>query len=156
MVSILHRLQGLRLTLALAIGLGAPSPVTLAESPVEGVARPLEALAALRWQHRIIVVDAPSPEVSEQLQAAQQGIDERDILWFVRHQGRLQSNVASPVDEALTRELEQRYFNRSDAAVFLIGKDGGLKATADHLDLPALFARIDAMPMRRREMEAAQ
>jgi hypothetical protein len=38
----------------------------------------------------------------------------------------------------------------------LIGKDGGIKARADDLDLAALFERIDAMPMRRREMETAQ
>ena len=56
----------------------------------------------------------------------------------------------------LPRSLSQRFFSRSDAAVFLIGKDGGLKASARQLDLPALFARVDAMPMRRREMEAAE
>ncbi|WP_462321994.1 DUF4174 domain-containing protein [Halochromatium sp.] len=152
----IQRLQSFRLSLGLAIGLGAASPVTPAESANQGVNRPLEALEALRWQHRIIIVDAQSPEASQQLKAAQPAIAERDILWFVRHQGRLQTNVSRPLDETLTEELQQRYFDRSDASVFLIGKDGGLKATADHLDLPTLFARIDAMPMRRREMEAAQ
>jgi hypothetical protein len=39
--------------------------------------------------------------------------------------------------------------------VFLIGKDGGLKASARELDLPALFALIDTMPIRRREMDVS-
>ncbi|MCF8004127.1 MAG: DUF4174 domain-containing protein [Chromatiaceae bacterium] len=74
---------------------------------------------------------------------------------FVRDRAQLQTNDPGPLDPRLVKELEQRFFSRSDAAVFLIGKDGGLKASAQQLDLPALFERIDAMPMRRREMEAA-
>jgi len=43
-----------------------------------------------------------------------------------------------------------------NAARVIIGKDSGLKASARQLDLPALFERIDAMPMRRRERQAAE
>ena len=76
-------------------------------------------------------------------------IDERDIVWFVSHEGRLQSNYPGPLSDALAAELERQYFSRSDAAVFLIGKDGGLKVSDQRLDLPRLFERIDAMPMRQ-------
>jgi len=151
-----QRPLALRLTLALVVGLGTASTQTLAEPLDSRLGPPLQTLAALRWQHRLIIVDAQSPEPIERLRAAQPAIDERHIIWFVRHQGLLKTNLPSPIDAALVEELEQRYFNRSDAAVLLVGKDGGIKARADHLDLPALFARIDAMPMRRREMEAAQ
>ena len=40
----------------------------------------------------------------------------------------------------------------SPAAVFLIGKDGGIKLTerGDHIALASLFALIDTMPMVER------
>jgi hypothetical protein len=137
----------LGLPLALSLVLGAASRVSAAgEAPLTG-------LASLRWQHRIILVDAQIPDAIERLREAQQAIDERDILWFVSHQGRLQSNYPGPLGDALTAEVQQRYFSRSNAAVFLIGKDGGLKASDQHFDLPRLFEQIDAMPMRQREMQ---
>ena len=147
---------GLRLSLALMMGVGMVSTLIMAEPLDQGADPPLGALASLRWQHRIIVVDAEIPDAIVRLQAAQPAIDVRDILWFVRDQGSLQTNYPGPPTPGLAEELDQRFFSRSDAAVFLIGKDGGLKASAQQLDLPALFARIDAMPMRRREMEAAE
>ena len=147
---------GLRLSLALVLGLGMASTLTMAEPLDQGADPPLGALASLHWQHQLILVDAQIPDAVARLQAEQPAIDERDILWFVRDQGRLQTNYPGPLDARLKQELEQRFFSRSDAAVFLIGKDGGLKASAQQLDLPALFARVDAMPMRRREMEAAE
>lgn len=148
--------SALRLTVTLMLGLGTASTSPMAEPIDQAFEQPLAELSSLLWVHRIIVVDASIPDAIERLRSAQTDIAERDILWLVRHQGRLQSNYPGPLDDALAAELERRYFSRSGAAVFLIGKDGGLKASADQLDLPALFARIDAMPMRRREMGAAQ
>jgi hypothetical protein len=146
----MHTLFGLGLCLALGFGLGAASIVSAAGDA------PLDQLASLRWQHRIILVDARIPDAVERLRGAAQAIDERDILWFVGQEGRLQSNYPGPIGDTLAAELAQRYFGRSDAAVFLIGKDGGLKASDRHLDLPRLFERIDAMPMRQREMKDAE
>jgi hypothetical protein len=40
-------------------------------------------------------------------------------------------------------------------AMLLIGKDGGVKSREPSLDLDAIFGRIDAMPMRIREMRSA-
>jgi hypothetical protein len=118
---------------------------------------PLTGLAPLRWQQRIILVDGRQiPDAVERLREAQIAINERDIFWFVNQQGRLQSNYPGPLDGALAAELKRQYFSRSDAAVFLIGKDGGLKTGDQRLDLPRLFERIDAMPMRRREMEGGE
>ncbi|MFP3977526.1 MULTISPECIES: DUF4174 domain-containing protein [Marinobacter] len=37
-------------------------------------------------------------------------------------------------------------------AMLLIGKDGGIKSCESSLNLNAVFRRIDAMPMRIREM----
>lgn len=39
------------------------------------------------------------------------------------------------------------------AAAVLVGRDGGVKVRSDEpVPTPDLFARVDAMPMRRREM----
>ncbi|WP_242674565.1 DUF4174 domain-containing protein [Marinobacter halodurans] len=37
----------------------------------------------------------------------------------------------------------------------MIGKDGGIKSRESSLDLDAVFRRIDAMPMRIREMRTS-
>ena len=59
-------------------------------------------------------------------------------------------------DGARERELE---FVEREAAVFqveLMGKDGGLKARWDNLvGVSELWAKIDATPMRRRELREA-
>jgi hypothetical protein len=38
--------------------------------------------------------------------------------------------------------------------VVLVGKDGGVKHRAVHLDTADLYFRIDQMPMRQAEMNA--
>lgn len=139
---------GLRLVLALLISI--PTPASATDD------QPLDELASLRWQHRIVLVHGQVPNAVERLRSAQDAIDERAIVWFVTSQGELLSNYPGPVGDGLAQHLHERYFSRSDARVFLIGKDGGLKAGDQDLDLPALFARIDAMPMRRREMESGE
>lgn len=40
----------------------------------------------------------------------------------------------------------------SEDRVLLIGKDGGIKSREPSLNPDGIFRRIDAMPMRRREM----
>jgi hypothetical protein len=117
---------------------------------------PLTDLAALRWQHRIILIAPEVPDAIKRLRAAASAIDERDIIWFVAHRDQLLSNYPGQIGVTLVQHLDERYFGPSGAKVLLIGKDGELKSGDQALDLSALFARIDAMPMRRREMEAAE
>jgi len=117
---------------------------------------PLTELTSLRWQHRIIVADGRIPDAAERLRAAGPAIDERDILWFLVSPEGLLSNYAGGIGDALAQDLRERYLDATDTRVVLIGKDGGVKSSEPDLDLQRLFARIDAMPMRRREMEAAE
>ncbi|WP_246180249.1 DUF4174 domain-containing protein [Marinobacter changyiensis] len=44
---------------------------------------------------------------------------------------------------------------RSEGRVLLIGKDGGIKSREASLNLNGIFRRVDAMPMRMREMRAS-
>jgi hypothetical protein len=59
-------------------------------------------------------------------------------------------------DGARERELELIEREASGFQVELLGKDGGLKARWDNLvGVSELWARIDAMPVRRRELREA-
>ncbi len=89
-------------------------------------------LSAHSWQHRVLIVDTPSPDAAEYrrqrsaLEAAAAGLKERDLIVVTQ---------SAPTFR-----------------VRLVGKDGGVKLDqAEPVEVPALFALIDAMPMRRAE-----
>ena len=101
-------------------------------------------LDALRWKARPILVFAPSaddPRLAEQLarfEAAEAALSERRN-WVI---------VDTEPGSALRRRFDPAAFT-----VILVGLDGGEKFRRDGLvAVETLTARIDAMPMRRREM----
>ena len=108
----------------------------LAEGCADGVTSPearLPDLSAHQWRHRVLVIDTPSRESAEYLRqsaalaAASAGLQERHV-------------------EIVTQTA--KVFR-----VRLVGKDGGVKLDRGApVDVPTLFALIDAMPMRRAEM----
>ena len=84
---------------------------------------------------REVIVSGPAgdPKVREQLEALR----------------------ADP-DGAAERELEVSEREAAGFQVELLGKDGGLQARWDNLvGVTELWARIDAMPTRRRELRQA-
>ena len=91
-------------------------------------------LAAQQWKHRVLIIDTPSMQSAPYLQqisafdAAAAGLKERDL-------------------EVITQTSAPTF------RVRLIGKDGGVKLDRDTpMTTDALFALIDAMPMRQDEM----
>lgn len=111
-----------------------------------------QTLDDFQWEKRLLVITESSDALSRKLIANQVGLAERDIEVFV-----LKGPVApgkSP-GAALSQELRERMKIRDGAAeVLLLGKDGRTTVrwnTAD-FSIASLFAKIDAMPMRRREM----
>jgi hypothetical protein len=118
-------------------------------------------LVAEQWRTRPLLVVAPSAQhplitsVQAQLRQAEwrDAFQERDMVLFtvIGGEGR---RDGQPLSEDQTRGLLQAVKLKagSSAAVFLIGKDGGIKRTeyADHVALVSLFALIDTMPMRQR------
>ncbi|GAB3672634.1 DUF4174 domain-containing protein [Salinisphaera aquimarina] len=108
----------------------------------------------LQGRYRVIVVFAPAETVAADaaatLKRAADGIDDRDIAWFVVGPGALQSNIDTPLDRDALETLHQT----DGFETVLVGKDGGVKSRqTETLDVNTLFADIDQMPMRRREME---
>lgn len=113
---------------------------------------PLTQIDSLRWHHRIVLVMA-SPHPKEDIATLRRNAsenDDRQLLWFVLEDGGVVSNYPGVIAPALRSALNSRF--GADTAVLLIGKDGGVKARESRLDLEGIYARIDAMPMRIREM----
>ena len=123
-------------------------------------------LDAHQWRHRVLVVFAPSPEAAPlatqaaRIEAARAGFVERDLIVatvVAEGPSRAQTTPgaeAAPMPAADAARLRTRLAVPPDAfRVVLVGKDGTAKRRDDAPVAPAaLFATIDAMPMRQREM----
>ena len=126
---------------------------TLVLGAVSNAAIALEDLAELQWKNRIVLLDARGEDTSfmSDLQAADYEIVDRDILWFILDQGGITTNYTGVVSPEFADKIRDEYFD-GKAKVVLVGKDGGVKYRQTTLELPDIFVRIDAMPMRQQEM----
>ncbi|TCO75886.1 uncharacterized protein DUF4174 [Chromatocurvus halotolerans] len=116
----------------------------------------LRNLSDLRWKNRVIIVlSSGSASVAEDIAALKEhtpGLEERDAVWFVLDGEVLVTNFPGAVAPTFADDLGESV--SGDQRVLLIGKDGGVKMRASRLNIDELFSRIDAMPMRRREMQS--
>lgn len=113
-----------------------------------------------QWTHRLLLVFAPSdghPDLTEQRQRATgfvEGFRDRDLLFVsVLEEGA--SRVGDrAMDAASAATVRERFGIEPGAfAVVLVGKDGTEKRRSDRpVPIEDLFAQIDQMPMRQREM----
>lgn len=135
----------------------------------------------LRWDRRVVLIFAPTPDdprLAEQgglAAAARDRWSRTDLSGELADRRLLVATVlpeagsavsfdrASPdpqqatawtIDTAAAASLRERFgVGDLDFAVLLIGLDGGEKLRSDvPVDVEALFARIDAMPMRQAEL----
>ena len=123
-------------------------------------AQPPQDLSQYQWKNRLLLVFAPSEQnpayldLHDQLQASETELVDRDLIVF-RLFAEGQGSVAeAPIGNDSVSFLYNRFDVQQGAStVVLIGKDGGEKLRqVDGFDLQAIFDRIDAMPMRQREM----
>lgn len=121
-------------------------------------------LSDYQWQHRILLVFAPSTDSSQyrqQMQAWQAdaaGTDERDLK-VMQILGTGQSQVdGRSLNSASAERLRQQFrITPEEFAVILVGKDGTEKQRSQTpIDLATLFRTIDGMPMRQQEMRSRQ
>ncbi|AVS75524.1 DUF4174 domain-containing protein [Paracidovorax cattleyae] len=145
----LYRAAVLALGLAAALRTGWTSEI--------GNANPL---IAERWQTRPVVVVAPQEKapllakVRAALQepALREGFRERDMVLFTVVAGQGRRN-GQPLGAARTAALLKALDldARGPATFILVGKDGGVKMKEGaEVDLRAVFAEIDRMPMRQK------
>ena len=136
----------------LTLALAAPSP--FAEASAENAET-----ARFRWQNRVLLVFSPTPalpayqSLAYDLTRNQDGVRERDlVVFFVLGDGESRLGDESLSDQQ-AENLRRRFDVGADAfKVVLVGKDGLVKLSSDAVTLTELFAVIDAMPMRQREM----
>jgi hypothetical protein len=115
-------------------------------------------LMPFRWDYRIILVATTSEKAKgfiSEFKERKESIDERHVLWFVLDEESLATNHPGSLGKDFRGRVFESYFGgRGETQVRLIGKDGGVKAKDEKLDLGALFGRIDSMPMRQAEMKS--
>ena len=105
-----------------------------------------ETLEDHRWKHRLLVMPAAVEQVVGPLDGQRQGLAERDVRVI-----RLEVGGEKPIQ----REIARRFGIGADSReVLLIGKDGAttVRWAVKDFTMEKLFQRIDAMPMRQREM----
>ncbi len=101
-----------------------------------------DSLSDYRWKNRLVLWQSDSAEFREKFQKTWDAVAaecaERDVLVL-------------PIEGAALRdELDVA---AGENVILLVGKDGGVKERwSEAVDPAAVFALIDAMPMRKREM----
>lgn len=147
-------LRALLWTLAIAFAL---APLWLA--PAFAAAAGDNPLVAERWKTRPVVLVVPSPDdpLLRRVQAAlretatREAFRDREMVLFTVVAGQGRRNERSLAERQTRALLAALGLDAAGAPTFvLVGKDGGVKMTegAD-VDLGAVFAEIDRMPMRR-------
>jgi Domain of unknown function (DUF4174) len=109
-------------------------------------------LDEFHWKSRVLVVVAPAGDAAAEAQrriyeSSAKGMSERSIVLIeALDDGERSRQIRSHLS-ADGRRLQ----------VFLVGKDGQTAISSDKpLSADYLFARVDAMPMRRDEMRRAR
>ncbi|MEM9057570.1 MAG: CIA30 family protein [Pseudomonadota bacterium] len=120
-------------------------------------------LADFRGSHRLLVLSAPRERSNavlamlREVAAQRPAFDERDLLlivatdggaWAARADRSVKGEDAARLRDALAMPADR-------FALRLVGKDGTVKLSADAaVPLEEVFALIDTMPMRQREMRS--
>ena len=134
--------------------------VAVVVSTVLGSATAVAELGDYRWERRPLLVFAPrgdDPRLVETLSRIEAGrcdfVSRDMVLGLVVAEG-ASTLDGQAIDTAESRRLTNRFgVGANTFRVVLIGKDGGEKLRVDEVpDLRRIYAVIDGMPMRSREM----
>lgn len=115
---------------------------------------------AYQWQNRLLLVFAPDDDHEDlrrqhsMLVAARHVLDERQTVVITVTRESVSALGPAPANPPAT-DIRRAYgIGPQDFEVLLIGKDGGVKVRqGEPLPVADLTTRIDAMPMRWREMQ---
>ena len=120
----------------------------------------VEPLESHTWEDRPVVIFAPSREDAtyqrqmESFEEHADGLDERDIALYRVFETGPPLGPEGPRSTAMAKALRERFDPEASFLVILVGKDTTEKLRRDDvLSAEELFETIDAMPMRRREMQ---
>lgn len=117
-------------------------------------------LQGFQWKNRVLLIFSESAQNQHYKQQVRLlddnagGLVERDLIILTVFPERVELRNSAEVLDFSADELRQFYKVNTSFTVVLIGKDGGeKKRTQTILNPQELFGIIDAMPMRRAEME---
>lgn len=113
-----------------------------------------------RWKNRLLLAFAPSEaeqsyeDLQCRIRTRGEELAERDLIVFSLFEDGSGAVDGEPIAEERVRSLRSRFAPRPGTlTLVLVGKDGGEKLRqVDGFDLQEVLDRIDAMPMRQREM----
>ena len=113
-----------------------------------------------RWENRLLlIVDQSDQQAKRQqqlvfLQKEAAGLIDRKLKVFSLSKKGMQEGMQD-VSKWKAMEIPARFKTQQSLKVFLIGLDGGIKATYDAPIMPqSIFDIIDTMPMRRAELNS--
>lgn len=105
-----------------------------------------------QWEYRLLVISGADDSIVESLGKEEAGIEERDLKVFILSGSGMGEYAAK---DSLAQELNKRLKPSDNKPMaYLIGKDGktSLSWPLGEFTFAKLYASIDAMPMRKREM----
>jgi hypothetical protein len=116
-------------------------------------------LSDLQWKNRVLLIFPSGDdtrniefELTEELSEA---LEDRDLIYFYMDDT-INTNSELSFSADYQKKLKQQFQKGSKQHLYvLIGKDGSAKLRKENnkIDWQGLFATIDAMPMRIREMK---
>jgi hypothetical protein len=117
-------------------------------------------LETYQWKNRLLLIFAPSErhpalrELEDELRDQKAGVLDRDLIVITAAgSGAVRIGGRSASGEGAGALRDQFEVPTGDYTVILIGKDGGEKLRGGaEVRLAQVFRLIDAMPMRRREL----
>ncbi len=117
-------------------------------------------LGELRWENRVLVVSAVSADDAalksqlDMVETSREEFIERDLLLVtLLDDANSYAGSRRLTRDEVIRARAELGVDEAEFAVYLIGKDGGVKLSAsDVVPMDDVYALIDSMPMRRREM----
>jgi hypothetical protein len=117
-----------------------------------------------RWSNRVLLIiaddmtDSDYQKAIEILKKRRSEIEERDMITILIT-GQHLVGVDQAAAQVMDTKAAMEFLGQGPAGcrTVLIGKDGGVKLDrAGSPDLEEIFALVDSMPMRRREMRERQ
>lgn len=141
-------------------GRDGPFELTLAAVEAYAGTQTLFTLDQYRWEKRVLLINAPGEDDASLLQqmnaidASSSAFDARDMVLVTLLDSEGSVAGQRPLSRAeVERARESVNVEPGAFAVVLLGKDGGVKLREQTaMPMRDIYALIDAMPMRKREM----
>ncbi|MEK6479935.1 DUF4174 domain-containing protein [Catalinimonas sp. 4WD22] len=133
--------------------------ITMLSMANPALSQEIQVPGSYHWKNRILLLFSSNQgdmfqQQAEIFDAKRTGMKERDLVLFYIKHDTVEAPDGKKYEKKAAEQLRKQFQVADDAfSVILIGKDGTQKLKQEELlSTDKLFAIIDAMPMRKREM----